>query len=41
LEVLLTQPERRETLARRAREVIASHRGATQRTARVAMGLKP
>jgi 3-deoxy-D-manno-octulosonic-acid transferase len=41
LEDLLAQPERRAKLARLAREIVAAHHGATLRTARVLMDLKP
>lgn len=41
LEELLAQPERRDLLARRAREMVAAHAGATRRTAEVLLAVKP
>jgi 3-deoxy-D-manno-octulosonic-acid transferase len=40
LEDLLANPARRDELAQRAQETVAAHRGATQRTAQVLLGLK-
>jgi 3-deoxy-D-manno-octulosonic-acid transferase len=37
---LLADPERRETLARRAREIVAAHSGATRRTALAVLDLQ-
>ncbi len=36
---LLRDPARRDALARRAREIVAAHEGATGRTARLVLGL--
>jgi 3-deoxy-D-manno-octulosonic-acid transferase len=41
LGALLADPERRDELARRAREIVAAHTGSTLRTSTVLMGLKP
>ncbi|HEX4084534.1 MAG TPA: glycosyltransferase N-terminal domain-containing protein [Chthoniobacteraceae bacterium] len=38
---LLRDPAQRETLARRALEIVSAHQGATERTARLALGLMP
>jgi 3-deoxy-D-manno-octulosonic-acid transferase len=36
---LLREPGQRETMARRAREIVAAHAGATERTARLVLGM--
>ena len=41
IEVLLKDPARRDELARRAREIVGPHQGATERTVKVLLGPQP